>query len=138
MLRVKEARRRFTRKLLRSSWISTRAVAEAEARANGGRIVAGTGNGWLVELWTPEHERRYLCGRDDVNLFIAEVPRGETVLEAHAALKPRAVLDAEARGLGPVLRQGGPTSSTSGSTSGGGLREGRPDGFARRSTREVS
>jgi hypothetical protein len=35
-------------------------------------------------------ERRYLCGKDDVRLFIAEIRGGTTVAEAHASLRPPA------------------------------------------------
>jgi hypothetical protein len=59
-----------------------------------------------LELWTPEFERRYLCGRDDIHLFIAQVRTGDTVAQAHQSLKPDLVRQAEAAQPGTVRRQG--------------------------------
>jgi hypothetical protein len=54
----------------------------------------------------PEEERRFLCGKDDLHLFAAQVRQGDTVAQAHASLKPRLVQDAETRWPGQVVRQG--------------------------------
>jgi hypothetical protein len=105
VLRVKEARRRFTQQVRKNGGIQESEVEE-QARAAGGRILAEYRDVWVLELWTPEEERRYLCGMDDVRLFIAQVQTGTTVAEAHESLKPRAVKDAELRWPGLVRRQG--------------------------------
>lgn len=105
VLRVQEARRRFLETLSRYEW-RERAWAEAQAARVGGRIIKETPRQWTVERWTPEEERRFLCGADESRLFIAQVRHGGTVTEAHAALKPEEVVDAEERRLGVVRRQG--------------------------------
>jgi hypothetical protein len=104
VLRVKEARRPYTQRIRK--WPHHRRQAiEEQARQAGGRLVADGGVVWILELWTPGEERRFLCGKDDVNFFIAQVREGSTVLEAHDSLKPRRVKEAEALGE-TVLRQG--------------------------------
>jgi hypothetical protein len=105
VLRVKEPRRRFVEIVRKNSFRDTAGV-EAHARAAGGRILAETHDDWRLELWTPEVERRYLCGRDDLHLFIARVREGDTVAQAHESLKPDTVRQAEARSPGGVVRQG--------------------------------
>ena len=115
VLRVLEVRRRFLETLSRFPW-QDRAWAETQAARVGGRIARETPRQWTVERWTPEEERRFLCGADESRLFIAQVRHGGTVPEAHAALKPEEVVDAEERLLGVVRRQGEwfflPASST--------------------------
>lgn len=104
VLRVKEARRRFVHLVWSGGQSPERVTAEVEAR--GGRVIAwGRGRCW-VEDWTPSHERRYLCGRDDVKLFITETEGASTIAEAHEWLKPRRVRRAEAEAPGSVSRQG--------------------------------
>jgi len=104
VLRVKEARRRVVREVPK---ISGRAEAEARARTTGGRVVGELGNRWVVEQWTAEEERRFLCGHDDVRLFIATVPAGTAAVStAHARLRPIRVTEAELRHPGSVTRQG--------------------------------
>jgi hypothetical protein len=105
VLRVKEPRRPFIQVVRRTPWTRP-ADVEERARAAGGRIVSETRHEWRLELWTPEEERRFLCGRDDLHLFAAQVREGDTVAQAHASLKPRLVEDAEARWPGQVRRQG--------------------------------
>lgn len=103
VLRVREPRRRFIQ-VVRKGWRwSNRPEAEAQAHAAGGRLLTETRYDWRLEMWTPEVDRRYLCGRDDLHLFIAQIPRGDTVAEAHDALKPDAVRKAAADS---VRRQG--------------------------------
>lgn len=104
ILRVKEARRPFVNLV----WTRGRSPEQIlpEVEAQGGRVIAwGRGCCW-VEAWTPSHDRRYLCGRDDVKLFITETPGASTVAEAHHWLKPKRVRLAEAEMPGSVLRQG--------------------------------
>jgi hypothetical protein len=103
VLRVKEGRRRFTQQVYVREG---RAQVEAEAQARGGRIIDEHGLFFTLELWTPAVERRYLIGRDDVRLFIAEVREGDTVDAAHLSLRPREVRQALARRPDQVLRQG--------------------------------
>jgi hypothetical protein len=105
VLRVKEPRRPFVEIVRKDPW---RRAAEVEerARATGGRILSETRHEWRLEMWTPEVERRYLCGRDDVELFIAQVRGGDTVAEAHASLAPWQVRQAATAAPGRILRQG--------------------------------
>ena len=104
VLRVKEARRPYHHRI--KKWPDHRRQAiEEEARRMGGRLVADAGVAWILELWTSDEERRFLCGKDDVNFFIAQVRAGSTVQEAHDSLKPRRAREAEARGE-TVVRQG--------------------------------
>lgn len=105
VLRVREPRRRFVQILAKSPW-RTLEDAEAQARLNGGRVIQETRYDWRVEMWTPTVDRRYLCGQDDLHLFIAQVARGDTVPESHESLKPDEVRRAEALWPGAVVRQG--------------------------------
>jgi hypothetical protein len=105
VLRVQEPRRPFVQVLRKTHSFSLTRV-EAEARASGGHLLKETRNEWRFQMWTPGGNRRLLCGRDDGHLFVAQVRAGDTVAEAHAALKPWLVQEAEARGPGHVQRQG--------------------------------
>jgi hypothetical protein len=105
ILRVKEPRRRFVQVVRKGGSITVESV-EAQARAAGGRILKETRHDWRVEMWTPSLDRRYLCGRDDLHLFIARVGAGDTVEQAHESLKPEEVREAEALVPGAVHRQG--------------------------------
>jgi hypothetical protein len=73
VLRVKEPRRRFIQIVRKTPWIQV-ADVEERARASNGRILSETRRDWRLELWTPEDERRFLCGRDDLHLFVARRP----------------------------------------------------------------
>jgi hypothetical protein len=105
VLRVKEPRRRFLQVVPKSSW-TRQAEVEERARASGGRIVSETRHDWRLELWTPDEERRFLCGMDDLHLFVAQVKEGDTVAQARESLKPWVVREAEAVWPGHILRQG--------------------------------
>jgi hypothetical protein len=70
------------------------------------RIVHDDAQQWVFERWTPSVRRRYLCGMDESHLFIAEVPGGTTVRDAHRELKPAEVRDFERSSPGRILRQG--------------------------------
>jgi hypothetical protein len=105
VLRVKEPRRRYVQ-VVRKSRFTTADFITNRVRSAGGRILLETQNDWRLELWTPESERRYLCGRDDIHLFIAQVLAAETVEQAHASLKPDLVKQVEAEIPGSVQRQG--------------------------------
>ncbi len=105
VLAVKEPRRPFTRVVRKSPW-TTAAAVEEQARSSGGRILSETGNDWTLELWTPEEQRRFLCGKDDLHYFIAQLPSGDTIGEAHEALKPEDVVQAESLWPGRIQRQG--------------------------------
>jgi hypothetical protein len=105
VLRVQEPRRRFVEVIRKNSWRNIKDV-EAHALSSGGRILKETYDDWRLEMWTPAVDRRYLCGKDDLHLFIAQVTRGDTVAEAQAALKPDAVRQAEERSPEAVQRQG--------------------------------
>jgi hypothetical protein len=105
VLRMKEPRRSFVQVVRKAPGIRPADVDE-RARASGGRVISETRYDWRLELWTPAEERRFLCGRDDLHLFAAQVREGDTVAQAHASLKPRLVQDAETRWPGQVVRQG--------------------------------
>jgi hypothetical protein len=93
VLRVREAPQRVEERMRRTP--------EAGATVLGRR-----GRNWIVERWTAPVERRLLCGADPSHLFVAHVPSGDTVRETHEALRPREVVDAEARWPGSTVRQG--------------------------------
>jgi hypothetical protein len=105
VLRVQEPRRRFLEIVRKSSWLPRERV-EARAQSAGGRILKETRYDWRLEMWTSAVDRRYLCGKDDLHLFIAQVERGDTVTEAHDSLMPQEVRIAESAGRGAVVRQG--------------------------------
>ena len=105
VLRVKEARRRFFQVVQKDPWLR-RAEVEERARASGGRVISETRNDLRLELWTPSEERRFLCGMDDLHLFVAQVEEGDTVAQAHESLKPRSVREAETLWPGRIQRQG--------------------------------
>ena len=70
------------------------------------RVAREYEHSWVFERWTPSARRRYLCGMDESHLFIAEVPGGTTVRDAHRELKPAEVRDFERSSPGRILRQG--------------------------------
>lgn len=105
VLRVKEPRRPYVQVVRKSPFVRADDVNET-VRESGGRILKETSLDWRIELWTPEIDRRYLCGKDDIHLFIAQVAQGDTVAEAHEALKPALVREAEATRSGAIQRQG--------------------------------
>jgi hypothetical protein len=105
VLRVREPRRRFEEVVWRRSWRG-RAEVERSLQGTDGRIARETKLYWLVERWTPEEERRYLCGFDEHTLFIAQVRAGDTVWQAHESLRPAEVRRAESGWPGAVVRQG--------------------------------
>jgi len=56
---------------------------------------------------TPGNKRHLLCGFDERNLFIAQLPNSATtVQDAHASLKSESVADAEKKRSGRTVRQG--------------------------------
>jgi hypothetical protein len=74
-------------------------------RADDPRIVRRERFRVLLRLQTDSRKRHYLCGLDERQLFIAELPRGvPTVRDAHRVLKAEEVLLAE--GKRRVRRQG--------------------------------
>jgi hypothetical protein len=75
---------------------------DREVRRQGGEVVRDIGTHWVVRFWTSPQERLYLCGFDERCLFIAQIPDGRTVAEAHQALMP----DEVSRFPLPVVRQG--------------------------------
>jgi len=97
VLRVREPRRRFE-DIVRHPWRDSRENFE---RTTGLRVLRETPQQWVVERWTPSEERKYLCGFDETRLFIAQIPAGWSVTEAHAALMPREVREGRS-----AVRQG--------------------------------
>jgi hypothetical protein len=105
VLSVKEPRRRYVEVVRKTGFVSTDSVTN-RVRSAGGRILLETRYDWRLELWTPESERRYLCGKDDTHLFIAQVRAGDSVAQAHASLMPDLVKQVAAERPGSVQRQG--------------------------------
>jgi hypothetical protein len=105
VLRVKEPRRPYVEVVKKTAFVSASSVAE-RVHAAGGRILRETHYDWRVELWTPEFDRRYLCGMDDLHLFIAQIQMGDTVAQAHESLKPELVRQREAALPRSIQRQG--------------------------------
>jgi hypothetical protein len=105
VLRVREPRRPFEQAVTKNSWLTRRGVEE-DARRAGGRILREDARRWIVQRWTPEAERRYLCGFDERSLFIVQILDGGTVAEAHLSLKPAEVREAELRWPSRIARQG--------------------------------
>jgi hypothetical protein len=105
VLRVQEPRRSYVEVIRKNPWVRLEAV-EARAHSTGGRIFKETRHDWRLEMWTPAVDRRYLCGRDDLHLFIVQVREGLAVAEAHESLKPDEVRQAEGVSPGSVQRQG--------------------------------
>lgn len=105
LLKVHEPKRRFIQAVPKSPWTTRKSVSE-RAKATGGSILEERRHWWLLELFTPDEERFYLCGRDDLYLFIAQVDKVRRVLDAHEALKPDEVREAEVRNPGRTSRQG--------------------------------
>lgn len=104
ILRVQEPRRRFV-EAVGPRWFDQGSPQERLERSQA-RIVAKSAFGYRIERWTPHHDRRFLCGQDDVKLFIAPVDGASTIGEAHSLLKPQRVREAEARCPSSVARQG--------------------------------
>jgi len=104
VLFVKEARRSF-RQLVPKHANRPREQVEAQATREGGRFIREWRESYELEMFTPATERRYLIGKDDINLFVAQISRGDTVAHAHHALKPFEVINAQSRRVS-VARQG--------------------------------
>lgn len=115
VLFVKEERRTFltTQRFSRRSWQRTSAAPRPVVGAKHGQLaivaVREAGNGYVVELRgeTPASKRHYLCGVDERQLFVCQLPRGcSTVADAHRALKRTELVLAEGRAPGRTVRQG--------------------------------
>ena len=105
VLRLREPSRRFQHLVPRPAE-ELRARRLQEIAASGSRFVQEEGRDWRIESRTRDESRQFLVGYDEQHLFISEVSWGETIGEAHDALKPVAVRDAELRWPGCVTRQG--------------------------------
>ena len=67
-------------------------------------LVSATDDTIVFRQWTADQKRHYLCGVDERQLFIAQLPGGHsTVRDAHDALKPETLA---AAAHGSALRQG--------------------------------
>ncbi len=99
VLAVREPELKFERRL-------SKRMLDREQAAQAGRLIRENTTSWFVEARTPGEDRRYLVGFDETHLFMARVSRGESVAEAHEALKPAEVAAAERARPGSVLRQG--------------------------------
>lgn len=104
VLMVREEGRTFTQRLSKRRW--TRAAIQPLLAANRARLLRETANDWVVDRGASASLRRFLCGRDESRLFIAEFAGGTTVRDAHQRLKPAAVRESERSRAGAVMRQG--------------------------------
>lgn len=67
------------------------------------KVLGETGRFVWIERRTDARKRHFLCGRDERQLFICQLPRPvTTVRDAHAALRAPALVRAQ----GPAVRQG--------------------------------
>ena len=112
VLFVKEEKRTFIRtdRYTYHRWRTVRRPMRGEAR-DGLEVVAirDTGTGYAVDLRgeTPSTKRHYLCGVDERQLFVCQLPRGcSSVADAHRALKRTELVLAEGRAPGRTVRQG--------------------------------
>jgi hypothetical protein len=107
VLSVKEPRRPYEDRIRIREGRVTRTQIESFVReSGGGRVLHPRGSSWIIERFTEPAERRFLVGFDDRHLFAAQIPSGETVRDAHQALKPAEVLAVAERSPGAVVRQG--------------------------------
>jgi len=107
VLRVREPARPYEDRVRVRGGRVTREQIEAFVReGGGGRVVGPRGSSWIIERFTEPAERRFLVGFDRRHLFAAQLPSGDTVEEAHEALKPAEVRAAEIRWPGRTVRQG--------------------------------
>jgi hypothetical protein len=112
VLLVKEEQRTFTRTEIfpyrRWRMVNRPKVGE---QWQGLEVVAirDVGNGWAVDRRgeTPSSKRHYLCGVDERQLFVCQLPRGcGSVDDAHRALKRTELVLAEGQAPGRTVRQG--------------------------------
>jgi hypothetical protein len=107
VIRLQEPARPYEDRIRIRGGRVTREQIEAFIReGGGGRVLGPRGSSWIVERFTEPAERRFLVGFDQRHLFAAQVTSGDTVQEAHEALKPVEVRAAEARWPGQIVRQG--------------------------------
>jgi hypothetical protein len=107
LLAVQEPRRPYEERIRIREGRVTREQIEAFVReSGGGRVLRPRGSSWIVEKFSDPAERRFLVGFDQRHLFAAQIPSGNTVRQAHDALKPEEVRIAEARWPGQTVRQG--------------------------------
>src|SRR5262249_5517764 len=101
VLLVHEPRRKFTQRV--GKWALESGHASLPRQA---RVLYDDGRTATFEMWTPGMgKRHYLCGIDERQLFVAQLPHGvSTVADAHAALKDPMVTLYE--GTARVVRQG--------------------------------
>ena len=112
VLFVKEEQRTFTRTdvVPYRRWRTLRRPHVGEQH-QGMEVVAirDVGHGYAVDLRseTPATKRHYLCGVDERQLFVCQLPRGcSTVADAHRALRRTELVLAEGRAPGRTVRQG--------------------------------
>lgn len=93
VLHVKEPRRRFERALSKAQWKMMKEQAQLRGiEAQLPKVIAEETRKYgnvIVEEWTTNAQRRFLCGHDEIHLFIAQFTRGSSVKEAHDALNPK-------------------------------------------------
>jgi hypothetical protein len=92
---VLDAERRLSQVLLLvqepSRWVTVRIPKASDPPARGPdvRVIARDRSGWTIAQRPPGGKRRFLVGRDERDLFIAQIPSAcSTVRAAHAALRP--------------------------------------------------
>jgi hypothetical protein len=104
VLFVQEPVRKFTVKVDRVRFRDGRYLPAV--LSPGEKVLGKTDTYWEVERRTDGSLRRFLCGMDETHLFVAQFAAGETVADAHAALRPPEVDGAERRAPGETVRQG--------------------------------
>jgi len=106
VLLVQEPARRFVesvRKRRLSVDPSRGRLVRTEMDRSKVQVVGEDDNFLWVEHWTDPRNRHFLCGRDERQLFICQLPRAvSTVREAHQVLRAPEVT----RASGKVVRQG--------------------------------
>jgi hypothetical protein len=115
VLFVKEEQRTFytMQRFSRGQWQRTSMLPRPIVGGKLGQhvivAVRETGTGYEVELRgeTPSSKRHYLCGVDERQLFVCQLPRGcSSVKDAHRALKRTELILAEGHAPGRTVRQG--------------------------------
>ena len=106
VLLVQEPSRMFAEPVRKRRYVvdSTRGrVVREETDRTAVKVVREDQHFLWLERWTDPRKRHFLCGRDDRQLFICQLPRAvSTVREAHQALRAPEVT----RVKGKVVRQG--------------------------------
>jgi len=104
VLLVQEPARMFVERVRkRRIFVDRNRVVREDVSRTGVKVLREDGAFLWLERWTDPRKRHFLCGRDERQLFICQLPRAvSTVREAHQVLRAPAVI----RAKGKVVRQG--------------------------------